>query len=475
VAIIKAFQGLRYDDTVASSMSQVLAPPYDVISEKERQGFCRRHPYNITHLTLGEFPLGEKIPAQRYQDARQTLRAWLRDGVLRREPAPVLYAYEQEYDAPMGQGHTGHNASRRPSQKSGEVSDRAAVASPRRRLRRLGFMCVMELSHYGKGRVYPHEATLPAPKQDRLQLMRACQCALGPIFGLYSDPSRTADKVLETVAATDPCWNISDDDGVAHRFWVIDDPVAVETICEALQDRPVVIADGHHRYETALTYRDEMRAATGEANGPWEYRLTYLCNIEATEVSVLPYHRFLREVPAASMDRFMAQAADIFDIEPFNLGESGPRRNGNLMDLMTRMAQIGRDAHVMATYLGDGRGLLLTIKDLERARTQAGARAAGVLGQIDETLLRVLVIEDALGLKGDQAELGVNVLFTRHAMEAVQAVDEGGSAMALLLNAVKPHQVLQVALAGVKMSQKGTYFYPKPLTGAVLHDLRSEH
>jgi len=268
------------------------------------------------------------------------------------------------------------------------------------------------------------------------------------------------------VLRPDPTWGIRDDAGVVHRFWVIDEPSTIETICGALRDKPVIIADGHHRYETALEYRDQMRATTGGRDGPWEYGLIFLCNLDATDVSILPYHRIIRHLPPGNRAAFAERAAASFEVEPFCLGESDRHRADRLRGMLARRAQTGAGMGVVGAYLGDGRGLLLM------ARCSEGSPEA--LGDIDAALLRDMVVEGALGLEGDLAEMGVNILFTRHAAEAVESVDAGESAMALLVNAPEPRQVLEVALAAQKLSQKATYFYPKVLTGAVLYDLRAE-
>lgn len=443
MAHVSAFRGLRYNQAKVD-IARVVAPPYDVISDELRARLCARDPHNVVRLTLGPEPLGDDPPESRYEQAARDLEEWLERHVLVAESDPALYVYEQEYVAPNHDG-------------------------PKRRR---GVIASVRLHDYHEGVVLPHEGTLARPKADRLRLMEATQCALSPIFAIYSDPSESAKEALDALVAGHASFEVTDDEGVAHRLWVATDTGAIEHFEQSMSDKVVVIADGHHRYETALAYRDAMRSRYGFRPGaPWERVLMFLCNVAAADVTILPCHRLVREVQSEVLNSLERRAGRAFAVKRVPLPPRGPARLAAVKALLDEMSARGDGEHVFAAYWGADHALELTIRDLD-ALEASGACPEGPLRDLDVALLHCALIEGLLGLQGSRAASGENVFFTRDPREAVESVDAGKSAVVLFVNPTRVDQVIRLAGSGHKMPQKGTYFWPKLLTGTVMYDLR---
>src|SRR5690606_6212638 len=253
---VRPFRGIRYDLRVAGSLGDVISPPYDVISPADRERFARTNPYNIVHIDLPEG--AAEGDDNRYQRAASLWRRWLDEGVLRREPVPSFYGYRQTYDGGDGQ----------------------------RRVR-WGLVAQVRLAAYGEGIIYPHERTLTAPREDRLRLTRATQANLSPVFGLHFGAEESLDDALAAACQGPPAGQMTDPDGVENTLWVLSDPEWCRRIRQALRPARVVIADGHHRYETALAYRDERRAAgEDDADASWNYVLMVLVAMDSPGLTV---------------------------------------------------------------------------------------------------------------------------------------------------------------------------------------------
>lgn len=448
---VTPLRGWRYNLERVGDMADVLAPPYDVISEPERQALLARSPYNIARLDLGLDPLGPRPVQSRYELAAADLREWRREGIVVQEPEPAFYLYEQEYVPPAPLAGDG--------------------VQP---IRRRGMVGLVRLADYEEGVVLPHEGTLRPPKEDRLRLFRATEFALSQIFGIYSDPEQVVGGLAEEVCQDAPVWEVTDAERVTHRWWVISDPQQCARISAMFATRPVVIADGHHRYETALAYRAERRAEHGVLpEAPWEHVSMYLCNADSGALTILPCHRLLRELPLEAEAHLWRNLMDVFDTERVMFdGSSDEARTAGIHGLLARMSQAEPGEHTFALYSGGNYSLLLHLRDAARAAAHGVDGLPPATRELDVALLHKLVIEGVMGLSGELAATGANVLFSRDGHDAANRVARGEAAMVLYVNTTRVEQVLQVALAGEHMPQKGTYFYPKALAGLVLHDLR---
>ncbi|MFO7311502.1 MAG: DUF1015 domain-containing protein [Bacillota bacterium] len=435
---IKPFRGLRYA-AGAGALASLIAPPYDVIDAAERQRLAAQSPYNIVRVDL---------PDDGYSQAAARLNHWIAAGVLERETCPAFYAYRQTY---RGAG--------------GEV------------LVRWGLMGMVRLAAYGEGVVYPHERTLAKPREDRLQLLRATRTHLSPVFGLHFGATRSLDDLLASVCSGPPAMAVDDRDGVEHRMWVLTDPDVLAAVQAALTPARIVIADGHHRYETALAFRDEERArrglvpgaaATGAASSGddagWNYVLMVLVDLGSRGLTVLPTHRILRAVDGLAADELVRRLATAFALEPVELAGRAPAAA-----LSASLAALGPDPG-FAVYTGAGRGWVARLTDRDGWQ-KATADKPDAWRALDVTVLHGLALPLGAGLDAAAQGSGVYLAYTRDAAEAVAAVDRGEGLAAFLVRPTPPEAVRDIALAGHAMPQKSTYFYPKLLTGLVMAQL----
>lgn len=392
MAVVRALRALRYDLDRVGSLSAVIAPPYDVIAPEEQAALYERSPYNVVRLILPR-------DADRAGAAARTLRAWIDAGVLVREPEPAVWLYAQTFHLPDGSTRT-----------------------------REGVLVNLRLEDLGSGVILPHERTLPGPKADRLAILRATGTSLSPIFGLYARPERARD-VLGVTGPPDA----EARDGSSHRLWRVTDPAAIARFAAMLADERVIIADGHHRYETALAYRDERR--TPEADGI----LAYLANLDEEGVTVLPTHRLVPGPLRLDGAALAARLGECFTVEPL---PDRPRAAGEIDCVLP------------------DRALRL------RARPAAAACVASLppaVRALDVSILHGAILGPVLGVGPADLE------FTHDDAEAFTAVRSGRAGAAFLLNPPSLAEVRRVCLAGELMPEKSTYFYPKLATGLVFH------
>jgi uncharacterized protein (DUF1015 family) len=426
VAEVRGFRGLQYVPARVGELSRVVCPPYDVISAAEAASLRAGSPYNAIHVELPEPEPGDATGHSRYRRAAETLSAWRRDGVLARDDTPTLYAVEETF-AWQGQTH-----------------------------RRRGVLAAVRLANWDERVVLPHERTLAAPKADRLDLLRACETNLSPLFMLYPPQPDGEAALWRQLEALTPISDIHLPDERRERVWAVGEAGAA--LMAGLAGAPLYIADGHHRYETALRYRDERRAQRADsATRGYDYVLTYLVAMDHPGLLVLPTHRCLPagRVDDAALDALLSER---FEREPYGLDGSGA-----LGGVLAEMARRADRRTTFALYRPGGLELLQPRPDASRwlpADRDAAWRALDV-AQIESLLLGPLLGPAA-------AE---DLTYTRDAAEAASLVDRGQAAYAVLLNPTRPEQIAAVADVGERMPQKSTYFYPKLSTGLVFHPL----
>ena len=416
MAEVRPLHALHYNLSAIPSLEDVVAPPYDVIDAERRRKLLARSPFNVVEIDLPESPDG----GDRYEHAARTLEQWKLEGILTTDREPTLWALTQEYDAPDG---------------------------PRRTRR--GLLCRVRVTPYGPGLVRPHERTQPGPKQDRLDLTVATRHNLSPIFSLHAGD---AWRHLEGFTRTEPWAVVSDDDGTVHRIWRIDDAATHTAVTTELAEAELLIADGHHRYETARTYADSLGG--DEAH---RYTLMALVSLEDPGLTVFGYHRMLSnlgESPAqeALRDALLAN----FDIEEVPLERLDP----------VGVEGIGVFGYIDAHHR---KGFRIKLKDpgmLERAipGTSPAYR------ELDAAILESLLLRDALGMSAEDIEAKRGISYTASADAAIAALD-GDVHAAFLMRPTPVEQVRAVADAGETMPPKSTYFFPKLLTGLVFNPL----
>lgn len=436
MAQIIPFRGTLYDPAAVGSVRDVVAPPYDIIDAAEQKALHDRHPQNIIRLELGIDHAGDDATKNRYTRAADTLRAWMNSGALKRDAQPALYYHTIEYAPPS--------------------SDARA---PRKILR--GFLTTTKLEPLDSGHIYPHENTRSAAKTDRLNLLKACKANLSPIWLLYSDPQNAILGLFErAVKGQPPKIDFQDDSGCRQQLWPVTDPSVLSQIVDSMRSKPLFIADGHHRYETALNYQRVRReqAGTSDTPKPYDGVLMLLSPLEDPGLTVLPTHRVTTS-PLPPYASIKAQLEDKFDWREFPFSsDTKPAVRAKFIEALRTG---GRTAPTFGLALkAEHRYVTLTLKPTHRPDANASPRA-----QLDVSLLQQLVVSVLCPTQQAQEA----ILYTKDDHEALDWAESGTGTGALLLNATKVSEVQAVAKAGERMPHKSTYFYPKPLTGLVIH------
>jgi uncharacterized protein (DUF1015 family) len=425
VAKIVPFRGYRYDAAKVGDVSAVVSPPYDRVYPDVQEACYARSPYNVVRIIKGKAEPGDSERSNVYTRAAEHLRTWIGEGILVRDADPGLYAYHQTYEF-------------------GE-----------QRLTRKGIVALGKLE---PERVHAHERTLKGPREDRLRLMRATEANFGHIFMLYSDPSRRADEAV--AAAIDgrvPDVVARDVDGNGHRMWRITDRATIEAVQRALADRDLYIADGHHRYETAVNYMRECEERGWSAGAPesFDARMMTLFNIDEPGMSIRPIHRLVHGVAGFDAESFLRRAEEQFDVV----------RHPS-MEAMTAAVAAGR-AHTFGCVAG---GLYATLSLRDAVDLDAlvpGEQSEDYKG-LDVSILHAAILERLLGIDAQALEEQTHVTYTVDAAQGAAAVASGAEQLLLCLNATSASEVVRVADHSEKMPQKSTDFYPKLLTGMVL-------
>ena len=415
------FRGLRYNSQ--TNLSNVICPPYDVIKGDARSQLMQRDPHNIVAVELAA-PYGEAATAPQYEASADLLNQWISEGVLLRDDSSY-YLYEQEF----------------------------AVPGTDQTVKRRGVIGALTLEEFGEG-VQPHEHTLSGPKADRLELLRATQTNTSPIFGLVADDDGWIGGLLENYTDTAPKAQATDGDGIVHRVWQIADDEIVNGIEAGFENENILIADGHHRYETALNYMREARDQAGEnwtgaeaANG-----VMMMCvSMSDPGLIVLPTHRLVRNVEADKIVALPENLKALFDVEPIE---------GGAVAVSKALANEGGAAK-LGLHL-PGQTYLLTLRE---------NKAQNALESLDVSVLHNQILANELDVDADKLAAGEHIGYTIHAAEAIEKVESGAAQAAFLMRATPAKQVAQVAASGAKMPQKSTYFYPKLMTGLVLRPL----
>jgi uncharacterized protein (DUF1015 family) len=437
MADVRPLRGIRYAAT--DNLAALVTPPYDVISPEAQERYYARDPHNIIRLELGRDEPGDDSLNNKYTRAATLFAEWRLEGVMRQD-APSLYVYEQTF----------------------------SVADAERR--RMGLLARVRLEPWDARVILPHERTMSKPKDDRLKLMHACAANLSPLMSLYDDPDQELSAILNEATTGAPADDFADDTGERHRLWRLDDPALAQTVAAFFAPRQLYIADGHHRYETSLTYRDEVRADRKEAfaDDATDFVLMSLTPIEDPGLVVLPTHRILRGVSADDLAALPERLERHFTLTPLE-GESAE-------EWRRALEEAGANAPSIALVTHDG-AWLATLNDAGRA-AMAGVmvegHAPGAAWQgLDVAVLQALVFGEALGVTPDDIRAGDRVTYTRDAEAAVNAARAGtdGASLAALLNPTPPEAMRDVAQAGDRMPQKSTYFYPKLMTGLVINPL----
>jgi len=417
MAEVQPLRALHYDPATVGELADVVAPPYDVIDASQRAALIERSPFNVVAVDL---PQGDPDP---YATAGELFASWQEQGVLTRDEEPAIWAHTQQYAGPDGRTQT-----------------------------RRGFFARVRIEPYGPGTVRPHERTHPGPKEDRLRLTRATKANISPIFSLYSDPEQAAWSALEPHTRDAPWAQITDADGTVHRLWRVADPDAIATVQQATSGSELLIADGHHRYETMQTYADEVGG-----DGEHRYMLMCLVALEDPGLTVFPTHRLVNKLDAAKREALGNALRRDFDLEEVPLEQIAPPPGEGPLE----MGYI--DGHHQRPYR-------LRLKDQAIADAALPDRSPAYK-QLDTGVLEALVLKGALGYSDEDISHFNGLFYARDTEEALEMVRSGDYEAAFLMRPTPVRQVQEVAAAGENMPPKSTFFFPKLLTGLLFNPL----
>jgi uncharacterized protein (DUF1015 family) len=442
MAIIAPFRGVTYNFKELGDVSGLMAPPYDVISEEEQEAYYQTDPYNIIRLILGKKKIGDSDWDNRYTRSADDFKRWESEEIFLRFDIPSMYVTSLTYDPGVGGG-----------------------------LRtRWGLIALVRIEDEGSGVILPHERTFSAHRDDRLKLMRACNAQFSQIFGLYEDSDNKVFGHLETATQFPPQISFDFKDGTRHQMWAVQNQSIFKNVADAMHEKSIFIADGHHRYETSRNFRNMMRARYGwrPPNRAYEYVMMYLTNMDDVGLTILPSHRLIKRCEPFELKTFLEKLKQWFEISvlPFsNSNESA--RHLNLKQLLEEKGGINSSIGFLNHM--DKQCYVFSLKP--GVRDEMGEDLHPSLKKLDVLVLSRFIFQKTLGFSKE--DLDDEEIFHYHSDTAktLSLVDSEAYQMAFLLNPTKMEQVKEVAGNALIMPRKSTYFYPKVLTGLVFNKI----
>ena len=428
---ITPFKGLLFNQGKIVSLDQVTAPPYDVISSEQQDALYKKSPYNIVRLILEKQYPEDDEETNRYTRSSVVFKKWIEDKILVEDVKPSFYVYSQEY-----------------------TFEGESVC-------RVGFFARVHTEDFDSGNICPHEFTLAKAKQDRMNLLKACRANFSPIFGLFSNPSGEIDAILGQTMKDDP-FAVIEENGVINKAWRLNDAEKLEFITEYFNDKKILIADGHHRYETALNYYNENRNEVDDS----AHVMMFLTNLEAQSLAVYPIHRLIKcPIPFDEIE-FMNQVKTYFSVEPIN----------ECVEInKIRKALDSADAGdiVFYVYFGQGRGCCIQVKEKTNMLPMLAADESEELTVLDVAQLHTVILKNILNIDTKEPNSQKYVTYKVDMIEALSRVDSGEFDLAFFMNATHVSDVRNLAEKGVRLPQKATFFYPKLLSGLVINKFDS--
>ncbi len=410
------FRALRFTEK-AGMPEKLCCPPYDIISDDERAALIERDEHNVIRL---ELPKGEN----RYDEAGKLLTEWRENGILACDEKPGMYVYEESF----------------------EVAGKQYAFA--------GIIARVKTEEFSKGNILPHEETLSKAKQDRFDLMNATMANFSQIYSLYADEEKKISPIVERTRTAAPEKDFVDDKNVRHRLWKIEDEGVLASITAGFADKKLYIADGHHRYETSINFRNYLRESGKNVQGA-DYVMMMLVDMDSDGLVIFPTHRLVRDIADFDADKFLKKAEKRFKITEISLNS-----------VATELEKCENSV----AFLSKDRAAIMTLRDLADL-AEAMPDASEAYRSLDVCLLHQLILEPYFGIDKENMAQQKNLTYTRSAVEALQSVLDGGFQCAFLLNATRVRQIKDVSAAGEKMPQKSTYFYPKLITGLVMNSL----
>ncbi len=443
MAEIAPFRGILYNPEKIKILSEVVTPPYDVISDAERDAFYARHPNNVIRLDKGRPRDTDTKTENTHTRAAAYFQNWLQQAILKQDAEPALYLTAVTF----------------PMEKTPQT--------------RFGLIARVRLEPFDKGIILPHETTFSKVKTERLALIKACHANFSQIFSIFSDPENILGQVIRHAETRAPAFDFTDDDHHHHRLWRITDPMLHQAVADAFYEKKLFIADGHHRYETALNYRAWLTAQNGplDSSHPANFTMMYLCAVQDPGLVILPTHRLIKTLPQTTMDHFFEKAGPWFDIETFPFDPQAPQAPETAVKTLTQAMTADIKAHKFGIFMKNSRRFhVLCLKSGIMDKTFAND-IAGPLKELDVIVLTRLIFAKILDFDEQMLDDHDLINFTSKTGDAVRAIAAGSHDMAFILNPTTNAQVTRVAEKGLIMPRKSTYYFPKALSGMVMRSL----
>lgn len=426
------FHGIRYNPAKVGDIAAVVSPPYDVIYPEMQEALYKRHDVNFVRVDLAK---GEG--QERYKNAKHVFEQWVRLQILVTDDSPNFYFHHHTFT----------------------LADGSEVT-------RKGFFAARRIEDLSEGGIKPHERTLDGPKADRLQLTRAVHANLSPVFSLYADPKKEIDRLVARLIKDAPLISFKTAEGERHELWKEENPTVCKFISDVLQDKPLFIADGHHRFETALNYRNECRQTKPGTTGmeAHNYVLMYLSNMSDEGLIILPIHRALHHLPMVDLKGLLGKLESFFKVTKL--------ASQSTSELTKMLAQNASDSHAFVLVTKNPADTyLLTIKRRAWRESPVALKVPRALMELDVSVLHRLIFEEILRLSPEAQARQENIIYWKDTAKAVAETQKGACELTFLLNPTRIEEMERVAMAGEKMPQKSTFFYPKVLSGLVVMPL----
>lgn len=446
MAKVKPLEGLVFNKENVGDMSKVVAPPYDVISSDMQSSLYERHENNVVRLILGKQSEADSETDSRYTRSAAEFNKWKESGVLKKDE-PTIYFYVQKFKAPDGRDIT-----------------------------RRGFLARFKIEDYGDGGIHAHEKTLSGPKTDRLNLTKACKANFSPIFGLFIEDNKgeLINDILDKAKGGELFIDAVGDDGVTNNVWAIRDSKVIEQVGSLMSDKDMFIADGHHRYDTALNYRNLMREENPNFTGdePYNFVLMYFASMADKGLEIFPIHRVIHNLSLFNVDSFLEKCQEFFHIDElqFEAANEAEMRK----DLMKRLEDKGDNIR-FGVYVGGSESyLIFTLKNKKIMDDVFGSEMPEVYKTLDVSVLHTLVLDKILGIDKEAQASQTNIIYRKDLPTALDEVNNASGQVAFIMNPTEIGQVREVSEAGLLMPQKSTFFYPKILSGLVINPLSDD-
>ena len=432
MAKLEPFKAYLYNKNKVN-IDEVVIPPYDIITPLKQDNYYKKSPFNFIRLDLTKEKEGDEKTGDKYFRASETFKEWISDEILKKDDKKGFYIYRQIFD----------------TKRFGEKI-------------RTGFITTVKLEEFGSKIILPHEKTLSKPKKDRLNLMKATNANLSQIFGLYMDPGKRIDEILDENTKQPPYFDFKDDENVRHLFWKVHNDNNIEEIIRIMKDKIILIADGHHRYETALNYQKVMLEQNPDSKGEqsWNYVMMALVNIESG-IYIRPIHRILKNYQNLNEEKFLEELKEYFILEVLDGNDKLTHQN-----LLSKM-ELNKEKHVYGMYLPSKNYYLLSLRDSVNPSDLVFEDHSAEWKELDVAILQYIILNNILGVSPYNFEdyLG----FPQDDEEAVTCVNLGGCQAAFLLNPVDVKQIISISKKNERMPQKTSFFFPKIWSGFAIH------